>query len=86
MQSTNPKHLRAHMKSYLDMAAHEPLRILRRTGEAYILVNEQQFGKLQRELVAMQRRLIALDPRFSIESLANSDLPIERGDEVSRYF
>ena len=86
MQSTNPKHLRAHMKSYLDMATHEPLRILRRTGEAYVLVNEQQFAKLQRELVAMQRRLIALDPRFSLGSLPGSDSTIEDGDEVSRYF
>ena len=66
MQSTNPKHLRTHMKNYLDLAAQDPLRILRRTGEAYILVNEQQFARLQRELVAMQRRLIALDPRFDV--------------------
>ena len=86
MQSTNPKHLRVHMKSYLDMASHEPLRILRRTGEAYILVNEQQFAKLQRELVAMQRRLISLDPRFSSEVPTDNGSPTEHSDEVSRYF
>ena len=53
------------MKFHLDIAAHEPVRVLRRSGEAYILVNEEQYSKLQQELVAMQRRLIDLDPRFA---------------------
>lgn len=71
------------MKSYLDLAAQEPLRILRRTGEAYVLVNEQQFAKLQRELVAMQRRLIALDPRFERDPARDPEIAI---DNMSCYF
>ena len=85
MQSTNPKHLRAHMKSFLDLAAQEPLRILRRTGEAYILVNEQQFAKLQRELVAMQRRLIALDPRFADNDVGQDTQKVDVKN-MSQYF
>ena len=56
------------MKSFLDIASDEPLRILRRIGEAYILIKKQKFAELQRRLIAMQRRLIALDPRFATAS------------------
>jgi hypothetical protein len=35
MKSTNPKILRSQMWAYLDFAASEPLRILRRLGQSY---------------------------------------------------
>ena len=60
MKSTNPKTLRAQMKSYLDLAAREPLRILRRSGQSYILIDERRFGEMREELVSLQRQLIAL--------------------------
>jgi len=60
MKSTNPKTLRAKMRAYLDLAANEPLRILRRSGQSYILVNERLFSDMHEEIVALQRRLIAL--------------------------
>jgi PHD/YefM family antitoxin component YafN of YafNO toxin-antitoxin module len=60
MKSTNPKTLRAEMRTYLDLAANEPLRILRRSGQAYILINEKRFSDMHDEIVSLQRRLIAL--------------------------
>jgi PHD/YefM family antitoxin component YafN of YafNO toxin-antitoxin module len=60
MKSTNPKTLRAQMKAFLDLAAREPLRILRRSGDSYILINERRFSDLQEELVTLQRRLLSV--------------------------
>ena len=60
MKSTNPKNLRAQMKSCLDLAAKEPLRILRRSGQSYILIDERRFSEMRDELVSLQRRLIVL--------------------------
>ena len=60
MQSTNPKTLRAQMKAYLDLAVDEPLRILRRSGESYILVNEKRFSVLHDEILSLQRRLLGM--------------------------
>jgi PHD/YefM family antitoxin component YafN of YafNO toxin-antitoxin module len=48
------------MKIYLDLAVDEPLRILRRSGESYILINEKRFSDMHDEIVSLQRRLIAL--------------------------
>lgn len=53
------------MKNYLDLASKEPLRISRRTREAYILVSGQRFSKLQQGQAVIQQRLIALDPRVA---------------------
>ncbi len=60
MNSTNPKSLRANMKSYLDCAAKKPLRILRRSGESYILINEKNYSEMQDEIRSLQRRLLSL--------------------------
>ena len=59
MNSTNPKNLRIEMKRYLDMARTEPIRILRRSGDAYVLINEKELNKMQQEILVLQRRLIA---------------------------
>ena len=59
MKSTNPKTLRAQMRVYLNFAANEPLRILRRCGQSYILINEKRFSKMEEEIRSLQRRLLA---------------------------
>lgn len=59
MNSTNPKNLRIEMKRYLDMAKTEPIRILRRSGDAYVLISESEFNKIQQEVLVLQRRLLA---------------------------
>lgn len=60
MESTSPKKLRAEMKDYLDMAASEPIRIQRRSGENYILLNEDNYAQMQNEISSLQRRLLAM--------------------------
>jgi PHD/YefM family antitoxin component YafN of YafNO toxin-antitoxin module len=59
MKSTNPKTLRAQMKAFLDLAAREPLRILRRSGDSYILIDEKRFSDMHDEILSLQRRLLA---------------------------
>jgi len=60
MESTNPKKLRAEMKDYLEMAKNEPIRIQRRSGESYVLLNEEEYSKMQIEIMSLQRRLLSM--------------------------
>jgi PHD/YefM family antitoxin component YafN of YafNO toxin-antitoxin module len=60
MESTSPKKLRAELKDYLDMAKTEPVRIQRRSGENYILMNEEVFQNIQNEISSLQRRLLGM--------------------------
>src|SRR5690606_22300296 len=46
MRNTNPKQFRAELKDYLDLAAKEPIRIQRRSGENYILLKEDMYQSL----------------------------------------
>ncbi len=61
MESTSPKKLRAELKDYLDMAANEPIRIQRRSGENYVLMNENKYAELNNEISSLQRRLLAMN-------------------------
>ena len=60
MNQTNPKKLRAELKDYLDLAAKEPIRIQRRSGENYILLKEGSYQGMQDEIVSLQRRLLGM--------------------------
>ncbi len=60
MEITNPKKLRAEMKDYLELASTEPIRIQRRSGESYILINEEEYSKMQIEIMSLQRRLLSM--------------------------
>lgn len=61
MENTSPKKLRAELKDYLDMATNEPVRIQRRSGESYIIMNEDKFAEMQNEISSLQRRLLAMN-------------------------
>ncbi len=60
MQNTNPKQLRAELKDYLDLAAKEPIRIQRRSGDCYILIKEMVYQEMQDEILSLQRRLLGM--------------------------
>lgn len=60
MQKTNAKQLRAELKDYLDLASKEPLRILRRSGESYVLISEDMYAELQNEILSLQKRLLGM--------------------------
>ena len=48
------------MKDYLELAKNEPIRIQRRSGESYILINEDEYSKMQMEIMSLQRRLLSM--------------------------
>jgi PHD/YefM family antitoxin component YafN of YafNO toxin-antitoxin module len=60
MDTTNPKMLRAELKDYLDLAAKEPIRIQRCSGEAFVLISEGRYVEMQNEILALQRRLLGM--------------------------
>ncbi|MBS1959491.1 MAG: type II toxin-antitoxin system Phd/YefM family antitoxin [Bdellovibrionales bacterium] len=60
MQNTNPKQFRAELKDYLEMASKEPVRISRRSGDHFILLNEQEYARLQNEISSLQRRIVSM--------------------------
>ena len=60
MESTNPKKLRAELKDYLDLAAKEPIRIQRRSGDNFILMSEEVYADLQNKIVSLQSRLLGM--------------------------
>ena len=61
MENASPKKLRAELKDYLDMATNEPIRIQRRSGESYIIMNEDKFAEMQNEISSLQRRLLGMN-------------------------
>jgi PHD/YefM family antitoxin component YafN of YafNO toxin-antitoxin module len=48
------------MKDYLDLAAKEPIRIQRRSGDSFILLKEENYRELQDEIMSLQKRLLGL--------------------------
>ena len=59
MESTNPRQLRSELKDYLDRAKKTPIRILRRDGDSFVLLNEQRYEELIQEITSLQRRLLS---------------------------
>ena len=60
MNQTNPKRFRAQLKDYLEHASKEPIRIQRRVGGSFILMNETLYTEMQNEILSLQRRLIGM--------------------------
>ena len=65
MNQTNPKKLRAEMRDYLDQAEKEPVRIQRRSGSSFILMNESLYAGMQSEIFSLQRRLLGMSDALS---------------------
>lgn len=80
MENTNPKKLRAEMKDYLELAKNEPIRIQRRSGETYILMNEEEYSKMQVEIMSLQRRLLSMFNILDgeVDELPSSDERLKR--------
>lgn len=65
MNQTNPKKLRAELKDYLDQAEKEPVRIQRRAGGSFVLMNESLYADMQNEILSLQRRLLGMSDALS---------------------
>lgn len=60
MKITNPKKIRAELKDHLNLAANEPIRIQRRPGDSFVLLNEALYANMQNEIISLQRRLLGM--------------------------
>jgi PHD/YefM family antitoxin component YafN of YafNO toxin-antitoxin module len=58
MENTTPKKLREKLKDYLDLANKEKIRIKRRSGQNYILMNEEKYNDLKNAVTSLQKRLL----------------------------
>lgn len=54
MQKINMSDFRSNLKTWMDSARDEPIKITRKTGEAFILVNADDFEKMQIELASLR--------------------------------
>lgn len=59
MENTNPRQFRSELKTYLDKANEKPIRIQRRDGDSFVLMNEARYEELVEEISSLQRRLLA---------------------------
>lgn len=68
------------MKDYLELATSEPIRIQRRSGESYILINETEYNKMQMEIMSLQRRLLSMS-----DILDGETQNVPSGDELMSH-
>lgn len=54
MDRTNANDFRANLKEWLEAARSEPVKITRKSGEAFVLVNADDFERMQLELARLQ--------------------------------
>ena len=80
MKSTSPKIFRAELKDYLNLAEEEPIRIQRRDGGSFILLNEESYEKMILEVNSLQRRLLSMSDIFNEETFKETtkEMSLER--------
>ena len=54
MDRTNANDFRSNMKEWLEAAREEPVKITRKSGEAFVLLNSEVFEKMQLDLARLQ--------------------------------
>jgi prevent-host-death family protein len=54
MDRTNANEFRAHLKEWMDSARKEPIKITRKSGESFVLMNAEEFESLQVELANLR--------------------------------
>ena len=54
MDRTNANDFRSNMKEWMEAARKEPVKITRKTGEAFVLLNADEFEKMRLELARLQ--------------------------------
>ncbi len=54
MDKTNAQEFRSNLKEWMDIAESEPIKITRKSGESFVLVNSEQFEKMQLELARFE--------------------------------
>ncbi len=54
MERTNADDFRTNLKGWMESARNEPIKITRKTGEAFVLINADEFEKIQMELASLR--------------------------------
>lgn len=54
MKQTNALDFRNQMKTWMDGAKNEPLRITRKNGDAFIMITQEEYEQNQRELAQLR--------------------------------
>jgi PHD/YefM family antitoxin component YafN of YafNO toxin-antitoxin module len=54
MDRTNANDFRSNLKEWMEAARDEPVKITRKTGEAFVLLNSEIFEKMQLDLARLQ--------------------------------
>jgi PHD/YefM family antitoxin component YafN of YafNO toxin-antitoxin module len=54
MKQTNAEDFRSKLKAWMEKARKQPVKITRKTGEAFILIEADQFLEMSTELIALR--------------------------------
>lgn len=54
MDRTNANDFRSNLKEWMDAARSEPVKITRKSGEAFVLLNADDFERMQLDLARLQ--------------------------------
>lgn len=54
MERTSADQFRANLKEWMEAARKEPVKITRKSGEAFVLINSETFEKMQIDLARLQ--------------------------------
>ena len=85
MERTNAEDFRSNLKNWMESARHEPVKITRKTGEAFVLINAEEFEQIQIELASLRGVAQGLSDvihgRVKKAQLKSADSPIERAKE-----
>ncbi len=85
MERTNADDFRTNLKDWMESARHEPIKITRKTGEAFVLINADEFEKLQIEIASLRGVAQCLSDvvpgRVKRSQLNSTDSAIENAKE-----
>jgi len=85
MEKTNADDFRSNLKDWMESARNEPIKITRKTGEAFVLINSDEFEKIQIELATLrgmaQGLSDALQGRVKKSQLKSTSSAVERAKE-----
>jgi len=82
MDRTNANDFRSNLKEWMEAARSEPVKITRKSGEAFVLLNADVFEKMQLDLARLQGLTASLvdvaQGRVKPASLESTDSLFER--------
>lgn len=77
MDRTNANNFRSNLKEWMEAARTEPVKITRKSGEAFVLVNADEFEKMQVELASLRGAAQGLSDAVHGRTRAGTSQPTE---------